>query len=179
MFKEYIAQVLKNAKAMAAALIDKGYTLVSGTASCSRHDQPRERPLGSESGGEREKRLVTKCKSRQRFKFMMCRWANVSVAVQPVSGTENRWKGSLSALDSCPAFNLLPSAFLFVLPFFSSDLQRLIDALKTQQSLSVIPDIYAQLKAERPNPPVFPIKPRAISISQKHVCCVTARSEGF
>lgn len=30
MFKEYIAQVLKNAKAMAAALIDKGYTLVSG-----------------------------------------------------------------------------------------------------------------------------------------------------
>lgn len=32
MFKEYIAQVLKNAKAMAAALIDKGYTLVSGNA---------------------------------------------------------------------------------------------------------------------------------------------------
>lgn len=30
MFKEYIAQVLKNAKAMATALINKGYTLVSG-----------------------------------------------------------------------------------------------------------------------------------------------------
>lgn len=30
MFKEYIAQVLKNAKAMATTLIDKGYTLVSG-----------------------------------------------------------------------------------------------------------------------------------------------------
>lgn len=30
MFREYIAQVLKNAKAMAAALLDKGYTLVSG-----------------------------------------------------------------------------------------------------------------------------------------------------
>lgn len=30
MFKDYIAQVLKNAKAMAAALISKGYTLVSG-----------------------------------------------------------------------------------------------------------------------------------------------------
>ncbi|AWP02547.1 Serine hydroxymethyltransferase [Scophthalmus maximus] len=30
MFKEYIAQVLKNAKAMAAALLSKGYTLVSG-----------------------------------------------------------------------------------------------------------------------------------------------------
>lgn len=30
MFKDYIAQVLKNAKAMATALISKGYTLVSG-----------------------------------------------------------------------------------------------------------------------------------------------------
>lgn len=30
MFKEYIDQVLKNAKAMAATLISKGYTLVSG-----------------------------------------------------------------------------------------------------------------------------------------------------
>uniref|UniRef100_A0A3Q3J813 Serine hydroxymethyltransferase n=1 Tax=Monopterus albus TaxID=43700 RepID=A0A3Q3J813_MONAL len=30
MFKEYIAQVLKNAKAMAAALLNKGYILVSG-----------------------------------------------------------------------------------------------------------------------------------------------------
>ncbi|XP_056316661.1 serine hydroxymethyltransferase, mitochondrial [Danio aesculapii] len=30
MFQEYIAQVLKNSKAMAAALLDKGYTLVSG-----------------------------------------------------------------------------------------------------------------------------------------------------
>lgn len=30
MFKEYIAQVLKNAKAMASALTNKGYTLVSG-----------------------------------------------------------------------------------------------------------------------------------------------------
>uniref|UniRef100_A0A7N9B1G8 glycine hydroxymethyltransferase n=1 Tax=Mastacembelus armatus TaxID=205130 RepID=A0A7N9B1G8_9TELE len=30
MFKEYITQVLKNAKAMAAALLSKGYTLVSG-----------------------------------------------------------------------------------------------------------------------------------------------------
>ncbi|TMS19546.1 Serine hydroxymethyltransferase, mitochondrial, partial [Larimichthys crocea] len=30
MFKEYIAQVLKNSKAMAAALLSKGYTVVSG-----------------------------------------------------------------------------------------------------------------------------------------------------
>lgn len=30
MFREYINQVLKNAKAMATALLDKGYTLVSG-----------------------------------------------------------------------------------------------------------------------------------------------------
>lgn len=30
MFKEYIAQVLLNAKAMAGALLKKGYTLVSG-----------------------------------------------------------------------------------------------------------------------------------------------------
>lgn len=30
MFKEYIANVIKNAKAMAAALLSKGYTLVSG-----------------------------------------------------------------------------------------------------------------------------------------------------
>lgn len=30
MFKDYIAQVMKNAKAMATALISKGYTLVSG-----------------------------------------------------------------------------------------------------------------------------------------------------
>lgn len=30
MFKDYIAQVMKNAKAMAAALTSKGYTLVSG-----------------------------------------------------------------------------------------------------------------------------------------------------
>lgn len=35
MFKEYIAQVLKNAKAMAAALLDKGYTLVSGNVTTS------------------------------------------------------------------------------------------------------------------------------------------------
>lgn len=34
MFKEYIAQVLKNAKAMAAALLSKGYTLVSGNPTC-------------------------------------------------------------------------------------------------------------------------------------------------
>lgn len=34
MFKEYIAQVLKNAKAMAAALLSKGYTLVSGNLAC-------------------------------------------------------------------------------------------------------------------------------------------------
>ena len=31
MFKQYIAQVLLNAKAMAKALLKKGYTLVSGT----------------------------------------------------------------------------------------------------------------------------------------------------
>lgn len=31
MFKQYIAQVLLNAKAMANALLKKGYTLVSGT----------------------------------------------------------------------------------------------------------------------------------------------------
>lgn len=30
MFKDYIAQVVKNSKAMAAALLSKGYTLVSG-----------------------------------------------------------------------------------------------------------------------------------------------------
>lgn len=30
MFKDYITQVMKNAKAMATALISKGYTLVSG-----------------------------------------------------------------------------------------------------------------------------------------------------
>lgn len=30
MFKQYIAQVLMNAKAMANALLKKGYTLVSG-----------------------------------------------------------------------------------------------------------------------------------------------------
>lgn len=30
MFKDYIAQVMKNAEAMATALISKGYTLVSG-----------------------------------------------------------------------------------------------------------------------------------------------------
>ncbi|KTG42810.1 hypothetical protein cypCar_00045278, partial [Cyprinus carpio] len=30
MFREYIAQVLKNSKAMADALLEKGYTLVSG-----------------------------------------------------------------------------------------------------------------------------------------------------
>lgn len=34
MFKEYVAQVLKNAKAMAAALLSKGYTLVSGNPAC-------------------------------------------------------------------------------------------------------------------------------------------------
>lgn len=34
MFKDYIAQVLKNAKAMATALISKGYTLVSGKLTC-------------------------------------------------------------------------------------------------------------------------------------------------
>lgn len=32
MFKEYIAQVMLNAKAMAGALLKKGFTLVSGTA---------------------------------------------------------------------------------------------------------------------------------------------------
>lgn len=31
MFKQYIAQVLLNAKSMANALLKKGYTLVSGT----------------------------------------------------------------------------------------------------------------------------------------------------
>ena len=31
MFKQYIAQVMLNAKAMANALLKKGYTLVSGT----------------------------------------------------------------------------------------------------------------------------------------------------
>lgn len=34
MFKEYIAQVLKNSKAMAAALLSKGYTVVSGNLTC-------------------------------------------------------------------------------------------------------------------------------------------------
>lgn len=35
LFKEYIDQVLKNAKAMAAALLSKGYTLVSGNLACT------------------------------------------------------------------------------------------------------------------------------------------------
>lgn len=34
MFKEYIAQVVKNANAMAVALLSKGYTLVSGNPAC-------------------------------------------------------------------------------------------------------------------------------------------------
>lgn len=34
MFKEYIAQVLKNSKAMAATLLSKGYTVVSGDLTC-------------------------------------------------------------------------------------------------------------------------------------------------
>lgn len=34
MFKEYIGQVIKNSKAMATALISKGYTLVSGKLTC-------------------------------------------------------------------------------------------------------------------------------------------------
>lgn len=34
MFKQYIAQVMLNAKAMANALLKKGFTLVSGTGAC-------------------------------------------------------------------------------------------------------------------------------------------------
>lgn len=34
MFKEYVTQVLKNSKAMATALLNKGYTLVSGNLTC-------------------------------------------------------------------------------------------------------------------------------------------------
>lgn len=37
MFREYIAQVMKNAKAMADALLKKGYTLVSGEQANPKH----------------------------------------------------------------------------------------------------------------------------------------------
>ena len=39
MFKQYIDQVLLNAKAMANALLKKGYTLVSGTEPTVFHDK--------------------------------------------------------------------------------------------------------------------------------------------
>lgn len=62
MFKEYISQVLKNAKAMAAALMDKGYTLVSGNVTTAEEAATGPR----EMQGKREKCSVTKCKSSSR-----------------------------------------------------------------------------------------------------------------
>lgn len=40
MFKQYIAQVMLNAKTMANALLKKGYTLVSGTEGAEDEDAP-------------------------------------------------------------------------------------------------------------------------------------------
>lgn len=45
MFREYITQVMKNAKAMADALLKKGYTLVSG-----KHTDANSLMAGNASG---------------------------------------------------------------------------------------------------------------------------------
>ena len=56
MFKEYIDQVLRNSKAMATALLSKGYTLVSG------NDTP---PCGSRAGSVSVHMLLSPYGSRE------------------------------------------------------------------------------------------------------------------
>lgn len=77
MFKEYIAQVLKNAKAMAAALMDKGYTLVSGNVTWSWHSKLRKHQLGPEKSRGNERNVpsqnVNPTPTWSDFKFTMCK----------------------------------------------------------------------------------------------------------
>lgn len=53
MFKQYIAQVLLNARTMADALLRKGYTLVSGTTNDDNHDS-RQSPAVFHKAGKQD-----------------------------------------------------------------------------------------------------------------------------
>lgn len=115
MFREYIAQVLKNSKTMAAALISKGYTLVSGKLACISSFLPLKEDIDSAKSRETMKTLIKytvqkmkikidTAEERKVFKFMGCKWLNASVAALSLN-KESVENGSFFPRNKC--FNLV------------------------------------------------------------------------
>lgn len=137
LFKEYVDQVLKNAKAMAAALLSKGYTLVSGNLVCiySILYFPSHR-LSTEHLTLKIhiKCPVTKCKlhskkkSTNPFKFMMCKQANVTAPALSVKKIKSDESGHFAVVSKC--LNLVLNPIRWPQLFF--DVQPSIDTLKIQ-----------------------------------------------